>query len=110
MSLKAKIVLIFTALAILGGGFIAYSIYQVRVSKGLAIQITGPEKAPVGVPFEAKINVANSSDNLLEQVLQNERAASAAVGRNYGHRPTSYKGSLSLKADRYTARQKLSRR
>ena len=33
-----------------------------------------------------------SSDNLLEKVLQSERDASLAIGRNYGHRPTSYKG------------------
>lgn len=47
-----------------------------------------------------------SSDNLMEKVLQNEREASAAVGRNYGHRPASYKGSLSMQVDRYTTRQK----
>ena len=32
------------------------------------------------------------SENLLEKVLKSERDASAAVGRNYGHRPASYKG------------------
>jgi pre-mRNA-splicing factor 38B len=47
-----------------------------------------------------------SSVNLLEKVLQSQREASAAVGKNYGQRPTSYKGSLSLKQDRYTARRK----
>lgn len=47
-----------------------------------------------------------STANLLEKVLQGEREASAAVGKNYGQRPTSYKGSLSLKFDRYTVRQK----
>lgn len=47
-----------------------------------------------------------SSANLLEKVLQSEREASAAVGKNYGQRPASYKGSLSLKQDRYTARRK----
>eukprot|EP01038_Epipyxis_sp_PR26KG_P007977 gene7977-10817_t len=44
--------------------------------------------------------------NLLEKVLNSDRERSAAIGRNYGHRPTSYKGSLSLKLDRYTVRQK----
>ena len=32
------------------------------------------------------------SDNLLQKVLENERNASTAIGRNYGHRPASYKG------------------
>lgn len=47
-----------------------------------------------------------STKNLLERVMQSSRDASAAVGRNYGHRPASYKGSLSLKLDTYTARKK----
>ena len=47
-----------------------------------------------------------ASDDLLKRVLENERNASAAVGKNYGHRPASYKGSLSLKVDRYTVRRK----
>ncbi len=49
---------------------------------------------------------ATGADTLLQKVLQSERAASAAVGRNYGQRPASYKGSLSLKLDRYTARKR----
>jgi pre-mRNA-splicing factor 38B len=32
------------------------------------------------------------TENLLEKVLKSERDASAAIGRNYGHRPASYKG------------------
>jgi hypothetical protein len=32
--------------------------------------------------------------------------AVAAVGKDYAQRPASYKGSLSLKIDRYTARKK----
>jgi hypothetical protein len=32
------------------------------------------------------------TENLLEKVLKSEREASAAIGRNYGHRPASYKG------------------
>jgi pre-mRNA-splicing factor 38B len=42
----------------------------------------------------------------MEKVLASQREASAAVGRNYGHRPASYKGSLALKVDRYTVRKK----
>ena len=43
--------------------------------------------------------------SLMEKVLESQRAASAAVGRNYAHRPTSYKSGLALKMDRYTARR-----
>ena len=42
----------------------------------------------------------------MEQVLQSSREASAAVGKNYGQRPASYKGSLSLKMDRFTVRKR----
>jgi len=40
----------------------------------------------------------------MERVLQKDRDASAAIGKNYGHRPASYKGSLSLKLD-YTRKK-----
>lgn len=55
---------------------------------------------------EGALSSANSSSNLLEKVLASQREASAAVGKNYGQRPTSYKGSLSLKVDRFTVRKK----
>jgi pre-mRNA-splicing factor 38B len=44
--------------------------------------------------------------DLMQEVLRSSREASAAVGKNYGHRPASYKGSLSLKLDRHTIRKK----
>lgn len=47
-----------------------------------------------------------SSRDLMAEVLKSEREASAAVGKNYAHRVASYKGSLSLQADRYTVRKK----
>jgi len=47
-----------------------------------------------------------STEDLLAKVIQGEREASAAIGRNYGSRPASYKGALSMKLDRYTARRK----
>lgn len=40
------------------------------------------------------------------QVMKREREASQAVGKDYAARPVSYKGSLSLKLDRYTQRRK----
>lgn len=43
--------------------------------------------------------------SLMEKVLQKSREDSLAVGRNYGNRPVSYKGSLSLRLDRYTVRK-----
>lgn len=48
----------------------------------------------------------DAATSLLQKVLESEREASAAVGKNYAQRPASYKGSLSLKLDRYTARKK----
>lgn len=41
-----------------------------------------------------------------KQVMKREREASQAVGKDYAARPVSYKGSLSLKLDRYTQRRK----
>ena len=50
--------------------------------------------------------VAGGSEDLLQKVLQEERNSSAAVGKDYGRRPASYKGSLALKQDRFTARRR----
>lgn len=47
-----------------------------------------------------------TAQSLLEKVLQSSRDASAAIGKNYGSRPVSYKGALALKHDTYTARKK----
>ena len=47
-----------------------------------------------------------TTEDLLQKVLREERNSSAAVGRDYGRRPASYKGSLALKVDRFTARKK----
>lgn len=44
--------------------------------------------------------------NLMEAVMKREREAVAAHGKDYAQRPQTYKGSLSLKQDRYTHRRK----
>ena len=44
--------------------------------------------------------------NLMDKVMQSSREASAAVGKNYAKRVATYKGSLSMKMDRHTARAK----
>ncbi|CAN0070818.1 unnamed protein product [Ectocarpus sp. 8 AP-2014] len=46
------------------------------------------------------------TSKLYAQVMKREREASQAVGKDYAARPASYKGSLSLKLDRYTQRRK----
>ena len=44
--------------------------------------------------------------DLMEEVMRREREGSAAVGKDYAQRPASYKGSLSLKVDRFTHRKR----
>lgn len=44
--------------------------------------------------------------DLMAEVLQKERTASESVGGKYAVRPASYKGSLSLKQDRFTVRKR----
>ncbi|KAI9909045.1 hypothetical protein PsorP6_014559 [Peronosclerospora sorghi] len=44
--------------------------------------------------------------DLLQQVRERERRKAEAVGRDYASRPASYKGSLSLKLDRWTTRKR----
>ncbi|TDH73741.1 hypothetical protein CCR75_003647 [Bremia lactucae] len=44
--------------------------------------------------------------DLLQQVRERERRKAEAVGRDYASRPASYKGSLSLKLDRWTSRKR----
>jgi pre-mRNA-splicing factor 38B len=47
-----------------------------------------------------------NTEDLLQQVRERERRKAEAVGRDYAARPASYKGSLSLKLDRYTTRRR----
>nr|CCA22193.1 premRNAsplicing factor 38B putative [Albugo laibachii Nc14] len=51
-------------------------------------------------------NRSNLTEDLLQQVRKNERRKAEAVGRDYAARPASYKGSLSLKLDRFTTRKR----
>ncbi|KAF1316089.1 Pre-mrna-splicing factor 38b, partial [Globisporangium splendens] len=49
---------------------------------------------------------SNITEDLLQQVREKERRKAEAVGRDYAARPASYKGSLSLKLDRFTTRRR----
>lgn len=44
--------------------------------------------------------------DLLKQVRERDREKAAAVGKGYAQRVTTYKDSLSMKADRYTTRKR----
>ncbi len=68
MRISTKIILIFLAVFIIGGSIIAFFAYQGGLAKGLGLELTAPEKILIGVPFDLKINVANSSNNILEEV------------------------------------------
>ncbi|RHY35372.1 hypothetical protein DYB32_000130 [Aphanomyces invadans] len=46
------------------------------------------------------------ADDLLAQVREQERRKAEAVGKDYAARPASYKGSLSLRQDRFTTRKR----
>ena len=68
LSLKTKIITIFSVVAVFGAVLIGYSAYQGSRSRGLGIKMSGPEKVLIGVPFEFEIDVANVSQNVLEDV------------------------------------------
>ncbi|CAM9395331.1 unnamed protein product [Chrysoparadoxa australica] len=56
---------------------------------------------------DPSVSVLDMDPNkLYQQVLENERRGVTAVGKDYASRPASFKGSMSLKLDRYTHRQK----
>ena len=68
MALKTKIILILSFVILVGGGFVFYAAYQGRLSRGLEIAISGPEKVSIGVPFEIKIETSNVSQDPLQEV------------------------------------------
>lgn len=68
MSLRAKIIVIFSVLFVVGGGVIALFAYQGSLSRGLNLELKVPEKVQIGVPFDFQVNVSNSSTNILEDV------------------------------------------
>lgn len=63
-----RIILIFAAIIMLGGGLIWYASYQSKLARGLEIEISGPDKVLIGVPFDVKINLSNASQKSLEDV------------------------------------------
>lgn len=68
MSLRAKIITIFSVVFVIGGGVIALFAYQASLSKGLNLELKVPENVQIGVPFDFQVNVSNSSTNILEDV------------------------------------------
>ncbi|KAL4166012.1 hypothetical protein KRP22_014716 [Phytophthora ramorum] len=54
----------------------------------------------------SKAGGSDITGDLLQQVRERERRKAEAVGRDYASRPASYKGSLSLKLDRWTTRKR----
>lgn len=68
MRLSTKVILIFSAVLLVGGGIIIYSAYQGRLAKGLELQLSAPDNVLIGVPFDLKVNVNNNSQNLLQDV------------------------------------------
>lgn len=68
MRTTTKVILIFLAVFIVGGGIILFFAYQGRLGRGLELQLSVPEKVLIGVPFDLKVNASNSSSNLLEDV------------------------------------------
>ncbi|EGZ04580.1 hypothetical protein PHYSODRAFT_551733 [Phytophthora sojae] len=54
----------------------------------------------------SKTSGGDITGDLLQQVRERERRKAEAVGRDYASRPVSYKGSLSLKLDRWTTRKR----
>lgn len=56
--------------------------------------------------YRQKASSSALTNDLLQQVREKERRKAEAVGRDYAARPASYKGSLSLKLDRYTTRRR----
>ncbi|CAI5707774.1 unnamed protein product [Peronospora effusa] len=56
--------------------------------------------------LQSKTGSSDITGDLLQQVRERERRKAEAVGRDYASRPASYKGSLSLKLDRWTTRKR----
>lgn len=68
MGLRAKIILIFSVVFVIGGGIVALFAYQASLSKGLNLELKVPENVQIGVPFDFQVNISNSSANILEDV------------------------------------------
>lgn len=68
MTTQSKVILIFTVAILIGIGIVGLVVYQAKLARGLEIQITGPDKVTIGVPFDLKVGLSNSSNNELQQV------------------------------------------
>lgn len=68
MRISTKIVLIFIAVFVLGGGLLLFVAYQGGLSRGLQLSLSVPEKITIGEPFDLRINVSNNSQTAFEDV------------------------------------------
>ncbi len=68
MSIRSRVITIFAVLIILGGVMLGFLVYQASRSRGIELQFSAPEKVTIGVPFDFRINIANSSQNVFEEV------------------------------------------
>ncbi|MDP1719126.1 MAG: hypothetical protein Q8L24_01735, partial [bacterium] len=66
----SRITLFIALSVVLGLGLVALGFwaYQSRSARGLEIDIAPPEKILVGIPFDLKIGVSNSSSDVLENL------------------------------------------
>lgn len=68
MSLRAKVILIFLAVAVAGGIVVWYVVYQARLARGLEMEIASPQQVLIGVPFDLRVIMSNSSQSPLQDV------------------------------------------
>lgn len=71
MSLRFKLIVISVIVIVVAVVIAAFFWYQARSVRGLDIEIGAPEQVLLGVPFTVTVNVANSAQNILQDIKLN---------------------------------------
>ncbi|MDO8467104.1 MAG: hypothetical protein Q7S83_03115 [bacterium] len=81
---------------------IGFLTYRARFSRGLEIEVFAPEEVSIGIPFDLRVGISNSSANILENVRlaftlpEGLAFVGSPVGKNLDFRDLNNLGSGSL--------------
>lgn len=68
--MRVKIILLFGFLLLISTGIVFFFYYQAKTARGLDLELSVSERSvKVGVPFEIKVKISNSSNNVLQNTV-----------------------------------------
>lgn len=68
MPLLWKAIIIIASTAVIGGATVGVVVYQTRYSRDLNLEVSVPDKATIGIPFDLGVSVSNISEDVMNDI------------------------------------------